>query len=152
MASQELILNALLVLVGDKSPFTRRYASTALFTLACVAENAMPLVYHQDGKILTALSQVLSEDSVEEARINAAEALFNLVRNSGKIEEGEEEEGRSMIEAIGNHSKVIPALAQAVLTDYSADVRAYSARYVAGKVFFFFFSPAFGFIVLPPPY
>ena len=73
-----------------------------------------------DGNdMLTALSKSLLNDSVEEVRLNIAEALFHLCRN-GSVDD--------LINSIGNHDLVISSLGDAVLMDYSADVRAYCAR------------------------
>jgi len=118
IAGEDYLLETLIKLVRDTSPFTRRYASAAIFTLACVPQNTSRMVQFADGQVLTALTGVLINDPVEEARINAAEALFNMARNNTEI----------TVELIGDHPDVLPALAQTVLTDYSADVRAYAAR------------------------
>jgi hypothetical protein len=73
---------------------------------------------HCDGGILEALRKVLLNDPIDEARVNAAEALFNMARNNAD----------DTIENMGNHPKLLASLAHSVLTDYSADVRAYAAR------------------------
>ena len=105
-------------LLQDSSEYTRRYASAALFILACVPQNTTRMIEFSDGQILTALCKVLVEDSVEEARINAAEGLFNFARNNTE----------NTVAMMGNHPDVLPVLARTVITDYSADVRAYAAR------------------------
>jgi len=120
MAGRDYLLDTIIRLIGDPSPFTRRYASAALFTLACVAANTSRMAKHRDGEILTALVQVLLEDPIDEARINAAEALFNMARNSDSDDD--------TVMQMGNHTDLLRALAQAVVSDYSADVRAYAAR------------------------
>ena len=73
---------------------------------------------HCDGGILEALRKVLLNDPIDEARVNAAEALFNMARNNSD----------DTVENMGNHPRLLASLAHSVLTDYSADVRAYSAR------------------------
>mmetsp|Transcript_10039 Transcript_10039/g.13420 ORF Transcript_10039/g.13420 Transcript_10039/m.13420 type:complete len:796 (-) Transcript_10039:753-3140(-) len=118
MASQDGVLETLVKLLSDESPFTRRYASAALFTLACVFANTARMARHCDGQILEALRRVLLNDPIDEARINAAEALFNMARNNSE----------DTVETMGNHPRLLQSLAHAVITDYSADVRAYSAR------------------------
>jgi len=120
MASQDHLLDILLKLIGDdKSPHTRRYASTTIFTLASVAENTRRIVDYSDGQILSALAKVLRNDQVDEVRINAAETVFNMMRNTNDID---------VVEALGDHRDLLPTLANSVRTDYSADVRAYCAR------------------------
>ena len=118
MVSQDNLLDTLVYLLSDVSPFTRRYASAALFTLACTYANTAVMSRHCDGGILEALRKVLLNDPVDEARINAAEALFNMARNNSD----------DTVETLGNHPKLLASLSHSVLTDYSADVRAYSAR------------------------
>jgi len=73
---------------------------------------------HCDGGILEALRKVLLNDPIDEARVNAAEALFNMARNNSD----------DTVENMGNHPRLLASLAHSVLTDYSADVRTYSAR------------------------
>ncbi|KAL7515348.1 hypothetical protein ACHAXN_013307 [Cyclotella atomus] len=118
MVNQDNLLDTLVYLLSDESPFTRRYASAALFTLACTYANTAVMARHCDGGILEALRKVLLNDPVDEARINAAEALFNMARNNSD----------ETVESMGNHPKLLASLAHSVLTDYSADVRAYAAR------------------------
>ncbi|KAL7489934.1 hypothetical protein ACHAW6_015664 [Cyclotella cf. meneghiniana] len=118
MVNQDNLLDTLVHLLADASPFTRRYASAALFTLACTYANTAVMARHCDGGILEALRKVLLNDPVDEARVNAAEALFNMARNNSD----------DTVENMGNHPKLLASLAHSVLTDYSADVRAYSAR------------------------
>lgn len=118
MVNQDNLLDTLVYLLSDVSPFTRRYASAALFTLACTYANTAVMARHCDGGILEALRKVLLNDPVDEARVNAAEALFNMARNNSD----------DTVENMGNHPKLLASLAHSVLTDYSADVRAYAAR------------------------
>jgi len=118
MVNQENLLNTLVHLLSDVSPFTRRYASAALFTLACTYANTAVMARHCDGGILEALRKVLLNDPIDEARVNAAEALFNMARNNSD----------DTVSNMGNHPRLLASLAHSVLTDYSADVRAYSAR------------------------
>ncbi|KAL9181106.1 hypothetical protein ACHAXT_009911 [Thalassiosira profunda] len=117
MVNQRHLLDTLVNLLSDASPFTRRYASAALFTLACTYANTAVMARHCDGGILEALRKVLLNDPIDEARVNAAEALFNLARNNSET-----------AEHMGNHPRLLASLAHSVLTDYSADVRAYAAR------------------------
>ncbi|EJK56754.1 hypothetical protein THAOC_23295, partial [Thalassiosira oceanica] len=118
MVNQDQLLDTLVHLLSDVSPFTRRYASAALFTLACTYANTAVMARHCDGGILEALRKVLLNDPIDEARVNAAEALFNMARNNSD----------DTVENMGNHPRLLASLAHSVLTDYSADVRAYSAR------------------------
>lgn len=118
MVNQDHLLDTLIHLLFDVSPFTRRYASAALFTLACTYANTAVMSRHCDGGILEALRKVLLNDPIDEARVNAAEALFNMARNNSD----------DTVENMGNHPKLLASLAHSVLTDYSAEVRAYSAR------------------------
>lgn len=97
MVNQDHLLDTLLHLLYDVSPFTRRYASAALFTLACVYANTSLIASHCSGGILEALRRVLLNDPVDEARINAAEALFNLARNNAQ----------GTVEIMGNHPKLL---------------------------------------------
>jgi len=118
MVNQDHLLDTLVHLLSDVSPFTRRYASAALFTLACTYANTAVMARHCDGGILEALRKVLLNDPIDEARVNAAEALFNMARNNSD----------DTVENMGNHPRLLASLAHSVLSDYSADVRAYSAR------------------------
>mmetsp|Transcript_21992 Transcript_21992/g.47793 ORF Transcript_21992/g.47793 Transcript_21992/m.47793 type:complete len:1334 (-) Transcript_21992:75-4076(-) len=118
MVNQDHLLDTLVHLLSDVSPFTRRYASAALFTLACTYANTAVMARHCDGGILEALRRVLLNDAIDEARVNAAEALFNMARNNSD----------DTVENMGNHPRLLASLSHSVLTDYSADVRAYSAR------------------------
>mmetsp|Transcript_600 Transcript_600/g.979 ORF Transcript_600/g.979 Transcript_600/m.979 type:complete len:892 (-) Transcript_600:103-2778(-) len=118
MGKQEKLLYALVCLVYDKSPYTRRYACATLFSLAGLEQNTVLMARYDNGKIISALAHVLSDDPAEEARINAAEAIFHMVRNNTD----------DTVELMAGHPDALPVLAHSVLTDYSADVRAYSAR------------------------
>jgi len=120
MVNQDHLLDTLVHLLSDVSPFTRRYASAALFTLACTYANTSVMARHCNGGILEALRKVLLNDPIDEARVNAAEALFNMARNSSS--------GDETVESMGHHPRLLASLSHSVLTDYSADVRAYSAR------------------------
>jgi len=120
MTNQDHLLNTLLKLVGeDKSTHTRRYASTTIFSLASFAQNTQRIVEYSKGRILSALTKVLRCDDVDEVRINAAETLFNMTKNSDDID---------MVEAMADHRDLLSTLANAVVSDYCADVRAYCAR------------------------
>jgi hypothetical protein len=118
MVQHEHMLDTLVMLIQDYSPFTRRYASAALFTLACVVGNTEKMTVFCDGEILECLRRVLDDDPVDEARINAAEALFNMARNSTE----------ETLQIMGDHPMLLATLAKAVLTDYSADARVFCAR------------------------
>mmetsp|Transcript_48938 Transcript_48938/g.72750 ORF Transcript_48938/g.72750 Transcript_48938/m.72750 type:complete len:545 (-) Transcript_48938:403-2037(-) len=118
MAEREEILDTLVILMGDSSPHTRRYASAALFTLACVLSNTARMVSHREGGILEALRIVLLEDPLDEARTNAAEALFNMARNNND----------ETIEQMSNHPGLLESLADRVAKDRNVDVKNYAAR------------------------
>jgi len=118
MVQHRSMLETLVKLIQDESPFTRRYASAAMFTLACVVGNTERMASFCDGEILECLRRVMADDPVDEARINAAEALFNLARNNTE----------ETVRMMGDHPRLLASLAKAVLTDYSADVRVYCAR------------------------
>jgi len=118
MVQHPNMLETLVRLIQDNSPFTRRYSSAAMFTLACVAGNTEKMSFYCEGEILECLRRVLSDDPVDEARINAAEALFNMARNNTE----------ETVQAMGEHPRLLATLAKAVLTDYSADVRVFCAR------------------------
>jgi hypothetical protein len=85
MANNEALLDTLVLLMGDVFPQTRIYASVALFTLACVASNTKNLALHRGGSIVESLCIIMLQDTLDEARDIAAEALFNLARNSSTI-------------------------------------------------------------------
>ncbi len=97
----------------------RRYASSTILSLACDAENTIRLTSFRNGLVLNQLSTILKNDPVEEIRTNVAECLFNCARYSQEPE---------TVEVMGLHRDVLPALSTAVLSDFSADVRAYAAR------------------------
>jgi hypothetical protein len=118
MVEHPQMLETLVKLVQDNSPFTRRYASAAMFTLACVVGNTERMAIFCDGEILECLRRVLADDPVDEARINASEALFNMARNNTE----------ETLQTMGDHPRLLATLAKAVLTDYSADVRVFCAR------------------------
>jgi len=118
MVEHQDMLQTLVKLIQDPSPFTRRYSSAAMFTLACVVGNTERMASYCGGEILESLRRVLSADPVDEARINAGEALFNMARNNTE----------ETVQAMGEHQELLSTLAKAVLTDYSADVRVFCAR------------------------
>lgn len=118
MVQHPHMLETLVKLIQDNSPFTRRYASAAMFTLACVVGNTEKMAIYCDGEILECLRRVLADDPVDEARINAGEALFNMSRNNTE----------ETLQTMGDHPRLLATLAKAVLTDYSADVRVFCAR------------------------
>jgi len=123
MGHNDAVLSTLGDLAGDESPFTRKYSSAALLTLACIPENASCLACHREGFILSALSRRLLEDPIEEARINAAEAAFYLAKNADHAATDE-----SVVLALGSHVGLLPSLAHAVVADSQSDVRTYAAR------------------------
>lgn len=118
MAEHDQLLSTLTKLMGDTSPYTRKYAASALFALACVVSKAALLATYCGPEILEALRQVLLHDPSDEARMNASEALFNMARSKS---------GETAL-TLGRHPNLLDALAEAVISDYSADVRAYCAR------------------------
>ena len=119
MANSDELLNTILKLLSDKVVNVRRYASAVMLSLACVAQNTLRIIAFNHGRSLSELSLVLMNDQVEEIRINVAECLFNCARYSTEA---------ATIELMGEHQDVLGALSASVLSDYSADVRAYSAR------------------------
>ena len=119
MANNDALLHTILKLLGDKVSSVRRYASSVMLSLACISQNTVRIIGFNEGKSLTALTLVLMNEEAEEIRINVAECLFNCARYSTEA---------STIELMGQHPDVLPALSASVLSDYSADVRAYSAR------------------------
>jgi len=121
LAEYDQLLSTLTKLMGDASPYTRKYAASALFALASVvskiSKSDLSATYC-GSEILEALRQVLLHDPSEEARVNAAEAIQNIARGkSGDINL-----------KLASHPNLLDALAEAVISDYSADVRAYCAR------------------------
>ena len=98
MVNQDHLFDTLVHLLSDVSPFTRRYASAALFTLACTYANTSVMARHCNGGILEALRKVLLNDPIDEARVNAAEALFNMARNSSS--------GDETVESMGHHPRL----------------------------------------------
>lgn len=119
MAHNEQILDTLVLLMGDVLPQTRKYASAALFTLAFVASNTKNLALHRGGSIVESLRIIMLQDTLDEARENAAEALLNLVRNSTI---------NGNIEYLSHHSALLDSLAHAVARDSSPDVRNFAAK------------------------
>lgn len=119
MANQDALLHAAIKLLNDNVTNTRRYASAIILSLACAPDNTLRIATFCEGKILSALAMTLLDEQIEEIRINVAETLFNLARCSTTSD---------TIEMMGEHMDVLPALSTSVLSDYSADVRAYSAR------------------------
>jgi hypothetical protein len=118
MVQHPAMLDTLVRLIQDNSPFTRRYASAAMFTLACIVGNTERMAVFCEGEILECLRRVLTDDPVDEARINASEALFNMARHNTE----------QTIQIMGEHPRLLATLAKSVLTDYSADVRVFCAR------------------------
>ena len=161
LAQNPLILDTLVVLMADSHVPTRKYATAALFTLACVLQNAAIMTSHRGGSILESLRVVLIEDTSDEARINAAEALNVFARNVAIFDEPNssqlittttetgldalllDDEDESLdqkpsaltltpVECIANHPGLLDALAQAVLNDDHPEVRNFAARALEG--------------------
>ena len=109
----------LLNLLNEQIRNIRRYASSTVLSLACVAENTVRLTSFRRGLILDQLSYILAHDNVEEIRINAANCLYNCASYSTDME---------TVELMAQHRDLLQSLATAVKSDYSADVRAYAAR------------------------
>ncbi len=118
MVEHRGLLDTLTLLVRDDHEFTRRYATAALFTLACVASNSERMIRHGDGEVLEVLRRVLESDPVDEARINASEAIFNIARNNSE----------ASAQILASHPDLLTTVAEAVLTDCTADARLYCAR------------------------
>ena len=118
LANRDDLLEALIKLFDDSFSFTRRYASATIFTLSCLPINTKRLIEFSNYQIITALSKLLGYDQDEEVRVNAAKTIFQLTRNDEPY----------MVEGMILNSDILPCLAQTVISDYSADVRAYSAR------------------------
>lgn len=119
MADSDDLLDTIVMLLNDKIVNVRRYSSSVMLSLACVPKNTIRLTSFSEGKALEKLSHALTNDQVEEVRINVAECLFNCARYTTEAD---------TIILIGEHPDVLPALSSSVLSDYSADVRAYAAR------------------------
>jgi len=120
MANNEALLDTLVLLMGDVSPQTRKNASAALFTLACVASNTKNLALHRGGSIVESLRIIMLQDTLDEARDNAAEALFNLARNSSTDD--------SSIQDLSNHNLLLDSLAEVVSRDSSPYVKNFAAK------------------------
>jgi len=118
MAEYDQLLSTLTMLMSDNSPYTRKYAASALFALASAVSKTALLTTYCGKEILEALRQVLLHDPSEEARVNAAEALVNMARTTSN----------ATALKLSSHPYLLDAMAEAVTSDYSADVRAYCAR------------------------
>ncbi len=119
MANHVDLLQVITKLMSDNVINTRRYASSTILNLVGTPDTIKRVTQFGKGHLLHALTRVLAIDEVEEIRINIAETFFNMVRNSIDL---------VSIEMIGRHRDVLPSLANTVLSDYSADVRAYATR------------------------
>jgi hypothetical protein len=148
LGNHDQVLDTLVVLMGDNLAPTRRYASAALFTLACVLSNATVMTSHRGGSILESLRVALLEDMSEEARINAAEALWHFAKNGHAYEQEQqvlqEEKDKvssttSPIEHMSNHPGLMVGLSMAVTRDENPEVRNFAARaleWLAGSLHF----------------
>lgn len=119
MSNHDNLLQVVTKLLTDNVVNTRRYASATILNLVSIPASINRITTFGKGHLLHAMTRVLAIDDVEEIRINIAETFFNIVRNSTDL---------VSIEMLGRHRDVLPALATTVLSDYSADVRAYAAR------------------------
>ena len=81
--------------------------------------NTIRLADYYNGLLLSKLCHILRNDEIEEIRINVGETMFNLVRNSDSLD---------TIDVMAAHEDVLLTLSESVVSDYSADVRAFSAR------------------------
>ena len=87
LANNELVLETLLHLMKDDNPVTKRNAVVTIFNTACSDENTVRLARYRDGIVLETLVKLVSADSPashgdDEARVNAAETLFNMACSS----------------------------------------------------------------------
>jgi len=119
MVQYDRLMHVLIELLSDEITNTRQYASSAILTLISFADNSHRIAMYGIGRLLHFLTVSLSNDDNEEVRINIAESFFNLVRNCTD---------QDTMELTCLHREVLRSLADAVVQDYSADVRAYAAR------------------------
>jgi len=114
----ELLLETLMTLMKDDVPETRRNAAVALFNVACADENTVRVAQFQNGVILDALMEVVSNDDHDDSRANAAETLFNMACS----------DAAETLDLMANHPGLLEALAF-VLQSQSAtiDVKMYCA-------------------------
>lgn len=112
------VLEAIIRLLEDDFSFTRRYASATIFALSCHVNNTKPLVEFSNYQLIATLCKLLECDKDEEVRVNSAKTVFQLTRNDEP----------HVVEDMVSNSDILLCLAQTVISDYSADVRAYSAR------------------------
>ena len=118
IANYDHVLTTLSKLMTDESSYTRRYAAASLYTLASEPSNAEVISTHEGGIILEALRLLLLNDDSEEARISASEAFFIMARSHSN----------ATLSAFAKHYRLLDSIAQSVISDYNADVRAFSAR------------------------
>jgi len=114
----ELLLETLMTLMKDDVPETRRNAAVALFNVACADENTVRVAQFQNGVILDALMEVVSNDDHDDSRANAAETLFNMACS----------DAAETLDLMANHPGLLEALAF-ILQSQSAtiDVKMYCA-------------------------
>jgi len=112
------VLEAIIKLLEDEFSFTRRYASATIFALSCHVNNTKPLVEFSNYHLIATLCKLLECDKDDEVRVNSAKTIFQLTRNDEP----------HIVEDMVSNSDLLLCLAQTVISDYSADVRAYSAR------------------------
>jgi len=118
MINEDKLLDTILKLLDDTVDNIRRYVSSVILSLA-VSDDSKRMIQYCDGKIIRRLSLILVKEEMEEIRINIAECLFNFVKCCKDVE---------TVELMGCNEDLLPALAHSCLSDYSADVRAYTAR------------------------
>mmetsp|Transcript_17132 Transcript_17132/g.25437 ORF Transcript_17132/g.25437 Transcript_17132/m.25437 type:complete len:650 (-) Transcript_17132:701-2650(-) len=122
MAGNELVLETILRLMKDDQPETRRNAAVALFNVACADRNTVRLARYRDGIILEALIEIVSNDDPnrtrDEARINAAETLFNMSCS----------EVRETTDRMADHTGLLESLAMTLRSNGAAlEVKMYCA-------------------------
>lgn len=124
LAGNDLILETIIKLIRDDDPETRRNAAISLFNIACADQNTVKLVRYKDGLILDVLIQCVSSDDddsidiLNDIKVNAAEALFNISCSS--IEE--------TTDKMASHAGLLETLAVVLRNPVgSKDVKLYCA-------------------------
>lgn len=107
------------------TPYARRYAAATLFALA-------PTVVRGGGRrvdapgVLEALRTVLARDPSDATRVAAAEALYGAAKDHDDDDRGDD--GRPVPHPLADAPHMLPTLAEVVVADRNADVRAYTAK------------------------